>query len=591
MKIPKKKILVQKKDKIDVKKYITRPSQLNNRALTNYNTSEFRSDLSSPIHTVLNSSNVLQKPKFTYLLTSNETSNLRTETNDNYNHIKYLESFNLFSRNKNNYSEKIKTYRKNLDDIVNKINDTNIKYRKIINKENLNLNINNNFDEYFAQTPKDISIKNKRQLNNNFDTLTYNQRYKNNVIKNYGERTEIRNNLKYLQTEDNNYNKMTSLTVNNLYEMNKENTNNIANINKLRNEFNKISSNYLEVSQQIDTLNNSARDNNDISYEEIIKNNSKLNDILSYNYKANNDSENEKVFILMKLRLKNAQIIINKLENENKKMLSKNNKYKILSDLNKKLEIENKNLKIENEKLNISINLIKKEFDEYQNNFNNKNIINNENNNLQNNKEIIKVNNNKDNKMKELRQNYNNISKENKNLKILLKDLQSKYRIFQDIHLELKQKYDEKNNNEIKSLKNEINNLNNKCQNYEKKISELNNLETKITKLKNTNKNLIEEKNIIENKYKEIINNKEENKKIKSKELFCNFYKKYAKDILKENKIKMLIGIYLQKQNISFNQKIKEYKDKNKKLVKSLRKLNDQIVEFKLNKLNNNDKK
>ena len=591
MKIPKKKILVQKKDKIDVKKYITRPSQLNNRALTNYNTSEFRSDLSSPIHTVLNSSNVLQKPKFTYLLTSNETSNLRTETNDNYNHIKYLESFNLFSRNKNNYSEKIKTYRKNLDDIVNKINDTNIKYRKIINKENLNLNINNNFDEYFAQTPKDISIKNKRQLNNNFDTLTYNQRYKNNVIKNYGERTEIRNNLKYLQTEDNNYNKMTSLTVNNLYEMNKENTNNIANINKLRNEFNKISSNYLEVSQQIDTLNNSARDNNDISYEEIIKNNSKLNDILSYNYKANNDSENEKVFILMKLRLKNAQIIINKLENENKKMLSKNNKYKILSDLNKKLEIENKNLKMENEKLNISINLIKKEFDEYQNNFNNKNIINNENNNLQNNKEIIKVNNNKDNKMKELRQNYNNISKENKNLKILLKDLQSKYRIFQDIHLELKQKYDEKNNNEIKSLKNEINNLNNKCQNYEKKISELNNLETKITKLKNTNKNLIEEKNIIENKYKEIINNKEENKKIKSKELFCNFYKKYAKDILKENKIKMLIGIYLQKQNISFNQKIKEYKDKNKKLVKSLRKLNDQIVEFKLNKLNNNDKK
>ena len=591
MKIPKKKILVQKKDKIDVKKYITRPSQLNNRALTNYNTSEFRSDLSSPIHTVLNSSNVLQKPKFTYLLTSNETSNLRTETNDNYNHIKYLESFNLFSRNKNNYSEKIKTYRKNLDDIVNKINDTNIKYRKIINKENLNLNINNNFDEYFAQTPKDISIKNKRQLNNNFDTLTYNQRYKNNVIKNYGERTEIRNNLKYLQTEDNNYNKMTSLTVNNLYEMNKENTNNIANINKLRNEFNKISSNYLEVSQQIDTLNNSARDNNDISYEEIIKNNSKLNDILSYNYKANNDSENEKVFILMKLRLKNAQIIINKLENENKKMLSKNNKYKILSDLNKKLEIENKNLKMENEKLNISINLIKKEFDEYQNNFNNKNIINNENNNLQNNKEIIKVNNNKDNKMKELRQKYNNISKENKNLKILLKDLQSKYRIFQDIHLELKQKYDEKNNNEIKSLKNEINNLNNKCQNYEKKISELNNLETKITKLKNTNKNLIEEKNIIENKYKEIINNKEENKKIKSKELFCNFYKKYAKDILKENKIKMLIGIYLQKQNISFNQKIKEYKDKNKKLVKSLRKLNDQIVEFKLNKLNNNDKK
>ena len=53
----------------------------------------------------------------------------------------------------------------------------------------------------------------------------------------------------------------------------------------------------------------------------------------------------------------------------------------------------------------------------------------------------------------------------------------------------------------------------------------------------------------------------------------------------------MIVGIYLQKQNINFNQKIKEYKDKNKKLVKSVRKLNDQIIEFKLNKLNNNNDK
>ena len=593
MKIPKKKILVQKKDKIDIKKYKARPSQLNSRALTNFNTSEFKSDLSSPIHSILNSSNAIPKPKFTYLLTSNESLNLKTETNNNYYPKKYLDSFNLLSRNKNNYSEKIKTYRKNLDEIVNKLNDTNKKYRKIINKENINLITHSNYDEYFIQTPKDISNKNKRQLNNNFNTFTYNQRYKNNVIKNYGERTEIRNNPKYLYTDINNYNKKTNLTVNNLYEMDKENNNNIANINKLRNEFNKISSNYLEVSQRIDTLNNSERDNNDISYEEIIKNNSKLNDILSYNYKTNNDSENEKVFILMKLRLKNAQIMINKLENENKKYLSNNNKYKILSDLNKKLEIENKNLKIEKEKLNININLIKKEFDEYQNeknNLNNKNIIKNENNDLQKDKGKIKVN-NKENKIKELKEKSNKISKENKNLKILLKDLQSKYRILQDIHLELKQKYNENNNNEIKSLKNEIDNLNNKCLNYEKRISELNKLETKTINLKNANRNLIKEKNKIENKCKEITNNKEENKKIKPKELFCDFYKKYAKDKLKENKIKMLIGIYLQKQSINFNKIIKEYKDKNKKLVKSVRKLNEQIVEFKLNKLNNSDKK
>ena len=53
----------------------------------------------------------------------------------------------------------------------------------------------------------------------------------------------------------------------------------------------------------------------------------------------------------------------------------------------------------------------------------------------------------------------------------------------------------------------------------------------------------------------------------------------------------MIIGIYLQKQNNYFDQKIKEYKDKNKKLVKSVKKLNDEIIEFKLNKLNNNSDK
>ena len=52
----------------------------------------------------------------------------------------------------------------------------------------------------------------------------------------------------------------------------------------------------------------------------------------------------------------------------------------------------------------------------------------------------------------------------------------------------------------------------------------------------------------------------------------------------------MIIGIYLQKQDIKNNQEIKEYKDKNKKLAKSIKKLNAQIIEYKLNKLNNTDK-
>ena len=197
-------------------------------------------------------------------------------------------------------------------------------------------------------------------------------------------------------------------------------------------------------------------DNDDISYEEIIRNNSKLNDILNYNYKVNNDLENEKVFILMKLRLKNAEIIINKLEGENKKYLAKNNKYNNLAKINNKLEIENKNLKIENEKLNININILKKEVEEYQNKFDDinipkndiqeKNIINN--NEINNDKGKIIIN-NKDNKIKELKEKYKAIYKENKNLKLILQDIQSKYIILQNIHLELKQKISEDENKSI----------------------------------------------------------------------------------------------------------------------------------------------
>ena len=540
MKMPKKKILVQKKEKIDIKKYLSRPQpqHIHNKVLTNFNTLEFQPDLISPIHhTIHNSSNIITNPKFTYLLTStNDSINLTTEPNENNYLNKYYENFPGFSRNKNNnYSEKIKTYRKNLDEIVNKLNESNIKYRKIINKENIRLNTNNDFNEYYAQTPKYLTNNTRSKIINHFDTMTYNQKNKNNVIKNFGERTDIRNKSNLLRNND-------------INKINKESNDTLSNINKLRNEFNQISTNYLEVSQQIDTLTKPNIDNNDISYDEIIKSNSKLNDILNYNYKLNNDIENEKVFILMKLRLKNAEIMINKLESENKKYLAKNNKYKNLTKLNNKLETENKNLKIENEKLNINIDLIKNE--------------------INSNNEKIRVN-NRNNEIKELKEKYKTVNKENKNLKLILQDIQSKYKILQEIHLELKQKINEENNKEILSLKNEVDILNKKCANYEKQITEL---------------------NWIENKYKEITKKKEENKIKKAKELFCDFYQKYTKDKLKENKLKMIIGMYLQKDNIKFNQKIKEYKDKNKKLVKSVRKLNDQIIEFKLKNLNSSNK-
>ena len=596
MKVQRKKIQVQKKDKIDFKKYFRRPQndQLNNRILTNYNTIEYKSDLNTPINNI---SNILSKPKFTSLLDSNETFNLKTEPNDSNYQKKYLERYQTFN-NKNNYSEKIKLHRQNLNEIVNKLNESNIKYKNIINrnndiKGNISLNLNNNYNynynEFFTHTPTPKYLANNykySRLNNN-DTYTNTQRNKNKILKNYGERTEVRNKN----------NRINRLLDNNIYDINNENSNNYENINKLRNEFKKISSNYFEVSQQINTIPNSERDNNDISYEEIIKNSSKLNDILSYNYKENNDSENEKVFILMKLRLKNYQIMINKLENENKKYKDKYNNRNSFSKIKNKLENENKNLKNEIEELKMNLISIKEELEDYKNKFNNMNLFNkkiqeinqqltNENEELKNINSTERKNNN-ERYLKKLNEKYKNISEENKNMKILLKDIQLKYKILQEIHLELKQK----DNSQIKSLKKEIDNLNKKLQNNEKQFSEFKNLENKYNKLKNSNKSLVKEKNLIENKYNEVIKNKEENKKLNIKESFENLYKKYVSKNIKKNKLKMIIGIYLQKQNNYFDQKIKEYKDKNKKLVKSVKKLNDEIIEFKLNKLNNNSDK
>jgi hypothetical protein len=274
-------------------------------------------------------------------------------------------------------------------------------------------------------------------------------------LKNFVDINDIRK-YRTINDQDNNNNTMKFLTHNNINDINSPNNDGINSIYKLRNEFNKISSNYMEVSQQIDSLNNSLINNNSISYEEILRNNSKINDILNYDYKKNNDSENEKVFILMKLRLKNAEIIINKLENENKKHAYNINKYNHLSKINHRLENENRNLKNVIEELNININSIKKEVEDYQIKFNNLDLANKkfQEKNVSLTNEIEK-NNINENIIKQFKEKCNNISKENKNLKILLTDFQNKYRILQDIHLELKQKLNEKKCSEFKILKNE----------------------------------------------------------------------------------------------------------------------------------------
>ena len=576
MKVRKKKIVVHKKDKLDLKKYIERvqPKELNDRLSTEMNTLKFKSDIYSPTHTdIHNSSNILVKPRFSYLFTSG-----KEENNNNF------ESFKTCNRTKTDYSEKIKNYRKNLDKIVNKLNESNLKYKNIVNKENINLN--NELSLYYSKTPKYTINNYQNNILNRLDTNTYNHRIKNNILKNFVDINDIRK-YRTINDQDNNNNTMKFLTHNNINDINSPNNDGINSIYKLRNEFNKISSNYMEVSQQIDFLNNSLINNNSISYEEILRNNSKINDILNYDYKKNNDSENEKVFILMKLRLKNAEIIINKLENENKKHAYNINKYNNLSKINNRLENENRNLKNVIEELNININSIKKEVEDYQIKFNNLELANKKilEKNVSLTNEIEKTNIN-ENIIKQLKEKCNNISKENKNLKILLTDFQNKYRILQDIHLELKQKLNEKKCSEFKILKNENINIIKKYNNDDNNISELIKGKNKENKLKSIN-NLIEEKNNMENK--KMNKNEEDNKNLKAKELFSGFYKKFTNDKLKENKLKMIIGIYLQKQKNDFNKFIKEYKDKNKKLLKSVRKLNDQIVEYKLNKINNNN--
>ena len=603
MKLPKKKIRVQKKDKIDIKKYLKLPQSnpLYTKPLSNYNTLS----LNSPSNTDFSyRTNYAPNQKIAHLIAPNESINLNTEPNDNINFTSnnYFNFSRTINSKKNNYSEKIRLYRENLNDIVKKLNESNNKYKNIINrnndfKENISLNsYNHDYKEYYTQIPKNLTTYYSQNRLNNLDTFNYFQKNKNKVIKNCGEKTEIRNKNKTLNIDDKYSltNKRNNQNNYNRFEQNKKNNSTFTNINKLRDEFKQISSNYMEVSQKIDTINKTDRDNNnDISYEEIIKSNSKLNDILSYNYKANNDTENEKVFILMKLRLKNAQIIINKLENEKKKYINNFNKKNNIAKVNNIIENKSKELKIENEQLYMNINLINEELEEYKNKFNNMNMFNkkiqeinkkltDENNDLKNNnyKKIKIVN---ENKYKELKENYKKISEDNKNLKNALNELQTKYKILQDIHLELKQNLDKKTNNEIDSLRK-------KCIEYETQISELKNLEKKYNKLKSTNRNLIQEKNNLDNKCKELLKNKEENNNMEIKKTFSDLYKKYVCDKIKENKLKMIIGIYLQKQDIKNNQKIKEYKDKNKKLAKSIKKLNAQIIEYKLNKLNYTDK-
>ena len=176
----------------------------------------------------------------------------------------------------------------------------------------------------------------------------------------------------------------------------------------------------------------------------------------------------------------------------------------------------------------------------------------------------------------QLKNNYDIVKKDLENIKNLNKSLNG----LNDKEYESDNKYKEliKTNNELK------NNINLK----DKEILKLNSIIEQFNKEKINKKdnNIKEEKAIIIN-----INNKndfEVENKINDNKSFNNLYKKYISKNLHESKVKMIIGVYLQKQSIEFNKKYNSALDKNDKLINQIKKLNDKIIGYKFNNLNIN---
>jgi hypothetical protein len=321
-----------------------------------------------------NNSTQNKKTNFSHYLSNNTKNNINYEKESKDFEKKYLECFQSYNEEKEKraFSSKLQKHRENLNKIVKLLNEANSMtknknkknnklelYQTYSNnaiKENISQNIFNikgkiktfyntqnesdekifinNLEEdlnYFSEKPTNyIKVKEGR-----FDTYTYTSDFKSPKIVKKRESDDILykklkhklinkkninhknltgdnliHNLKQndINREPNNYN-------NNNTEVSLENEEENNNkIKKLRNEFKKISNNYINISKQIDSLKNDK-----ITYEDIVKNNNQPNDIINYNYKYNNDTENEKVFILMKLNMKKNEIIINKLEEQNKK--------------------------------------------------------------------------------------------------------------------------------------------------------------------------------------------------------------------------------------------------------------------------------
>ena len=582
---------------------------------------------------------------------------------------KYLECFQLYTQNnqaKRAFSNKLKQHRENLNKIVKLINEANNLEKKEYDttegnndknknevKENINLSedLKYNKDQFFLDNVKSQkclsrgqNINKYRKIGTKFDSHTYNNnRTKYNSINNLEETKRNKNNLlnrkidHRLMTSDNLNNKAYNNNLKNKYfitdsnniqspEINDGDNNNRFlsqveennnKINTLRNEFNEISNNYMQISKQIDSLKGK-----EISYEDILKNNSKTKDLLNYNYKNNNDEDNEKVLVLMKLKLKNDEIIFKKLEDENKICKKKYKKYNHILKKNNGLKEENNSLKEELNDMNINYQKLNDELQHYENKFSNINAFNKkiqeinrgliaENSELkrklelskkeckelknnydklipQQNEIMKKIEDEKNHTLKEIEEKYIYIDEENKNLKILLDNSQSKCKILEEFSTELNGKYLKIEDN----LKN-INNKNNELQNINNRLNEENKiLKEKINELEN-NKNEKEKKlNDIENKYNNLLNeyniinnkNKNEEKNMIDLKNKINDNQINIKEI--ENKYNNLLTKYEE-----LSQKYDKIKNENETLKYKLINKENEINQISNEKISNENKK
>ena len=396
------------------------------------------------------------KREYSFKLQKNrENLNNIVKSLNEFNNSKLKEKLNNEKNKlKENYSnDKIK---ENKSSCFNNYNSVNFKLPTFEDispkKRNVNLFINNiKSHKYLTESHKNcIDLKDGKK--NKFESHTYENKspktnityksndYKVNIpsLRKFNPKLNIKQNYHKNLTTDH----LLSYSNNSHNELSQD-EDNVSKLNNLRSEFETISNNYLKVSKQIDSIKSKKRNNSETSYENIINNNIKSKDILDYDYKYKNDVENEKVFILMKLNIKNNEIIISKLEDENKIYKRKLKKLNNVVKQNNVFIKENISLKEDLNQMNINYQKINEEIEEYIKKFSNIDSFN---------KKIQEINRGLINENLELKRNYENTKEE-------YDELKNNYKKIIPQQKELIKKLEEDKKNSIKKLENEMNEI------------------------------------------------------------------------------------------------------------------------------------